>query len=135
MSRGNRRPLRPPIVRLTPRRHAPRFREPICMGPRMSDSSQFRLLAERRFLPFFGAQALGAFNDNIYKNALVILATYQAASYTAIDPKLLTNLAGGLFILPYVLFSGIAGQLADRYDKALVLKVVKAAEILIMGLA
>lgn len=101
----------------------------------MSQGSQFRLLAQRRFLPFFGAQALGAFNDNIYKNVLVIVATYQAASYSQLDPELLTNMAGGLFILPYVLFSGIAGQFADRFDKALVLKVVKAAEIVIMAIA
>ena len=97
--------------------------------------SQFRLLAERRFLPFFGTQALGAFNDNVYKNALVILATYHAASYTGLDPRLLTNLAGGLFILPYVLFSGIAGELADRYDKVLVMRIVKACEVGIMLLA
>jgi 1-acyl-sn-glycerol-3-phosphate acyltransferase len=101
----------------------------------MSHSTQFRLLLERRFLPFFGAQALGAFNDNVYKNVLVIIAAYQAASYTTMDPLLLANLAGALFILPYVLFSGIAGQLADRYDKALVLKIVKGAEVLIMGIA
>ncbi|HTJ19350.1 MAG TPA: MFS transporter [Steroidobacteraceae bacterium] len=101
----------------------------------MSQGSQFRLLRQRRFLPFFGAQAFGAFNDNIYKNVLVIVATYHAASYTQLDPELLTNMAGGLFILPYVLFSGIAGQLADRLDKALVLKVVKAAEIVIMTIA
>lgn len=101
----------------------------------MAHTGQFRLLAQRRFLPFFGAQALGAFNDNVYKNVLVIIAVYQAASYTAMQPQLLTNIAAGLFILPFVLFSGVAGQLADRYDKALVLKVVKAAEIPIMGLA
>ena len=101
----------------------------------MTQGSQFRLLGQRRFLPFFGAQALGAFNDNVYKNVLVIVATYQAASYTQLEPELLTNIAGGLFILPYVLFSGIAGQLADRFDKALVLKVVKAAEIVIMAIA
>jgi len=101
----------------------------------VSQGSQFRLLRQRRFLPFFGAQAFGAFNDNIYKNVLVIVATYHAASYTQLDPELLTNMAGGLFILPYVLFSGIAGQLADRLDKALVLKVVKAAEIVIMTIA
>lgn len=101
----------------------------------MSADSQFRLLAERRFLPFFGAQALGAFNDNVYKNALVILATYHAASYTTLDPALLTNLAAALFILPFVLFSGLAGQLADRYDKTRVMQVVKAAEIGIMALA
>ncbi|HEY5755123.1 MAG TPA: MFS transporter, partial [Steroidobacter sp.] len=101
----------------------------------MAEQSQFKLLVQRRFLPFFGAQALGAFNDNVYKNTLVILATYQAASYTTLDPALLTNIAAGLFILPFVLFSGMAGQLADRYDKARVLKFVKAAEIAIMGIA
>ena len=101
----------------------------------MAQSNQFRLLTQRRFLPFFGAQALGAFNDNVYKNVLVILATYQAASYTSMPPELLTNVAAGLFILPYVIFSGLAGQLADRFDKALILKVVKAAEIVIMAVA
>jgi 1-acyl-sn-glycerol-3-phosphate acyltransferase len=98
----------------------------------LSDQSQFRLFTQRRFLPFFGAQALGAFNDNVYKNVLVILATYHASTYTTMPPTLLANVAAGLFILPFVLFSGIAGQLADRYDKALVLKVVKACEIPIM---
>lgn len=98
----------------------------------MSDQSQFRLFAQRRFLPFFGAQALGAFNDNVYKNVLVILAAYHASTYTTMPPTLLSNVAAGLFILPFVLFSGIAGQLADRYDKALVLKAVKAFEIVIM---
>lgn len=101
----------------------------------MPHSNQFHLLIERRFLPFFSAQALGAFNDNVYRNVLVILAAYQAATYTQMDPLLLANLAGGLFILPFVLFSGIAGQLADRYDKALVLKIVKGCEILIMAIA
>jgi 1-acyl-sn-glycerol-3-phosphate acyltransferase len=101
----------------------------------MAHSNQFRLLAQRRFLPFFGAQALGAFNDNVYKNVLVILATYHAASYTSMPPQLLTNVAAGLFILPYVVFSGLAGQLADRYDKTLILKSVKAAEIVIMAIA
>ena len=101
----------------------------------MAHQSQFKLLAQRRFFPFFGAQALGAFNDNVYKNVLVILATYQAASYTTLPPALLTNVAAGLFILPFVLFSGMAGQLADRYDKARVLKFVKAAEIAIMAIA
>ena len=53
----------------------------------MAQSNQFRLLSQRRFLPFFGTQALGAFNDNVYKNVLVILATYQAASYTQLHPS------------------------------------------------
>ena len=104
-------------------------------GAGAAPHSQFRLLAERRFLPFFGTQALGAFNDNVYKNALVILATYHAASYTGLDPRLLTNLAGGLFILPYALFSGVAGELADRYDKVLVMRTVKVCEVGIMLLA
>jgi 1-acyl-sn-glycerol-3-phosphate acyltransferase len=101
----------------------------------MEPRSQFALLRERRFLPFFGTQALGAFNDNVYKNVLVILATYQAASYTQLPPAVLANVAAGLFILPFMLFSGLAGQLADRFDKALVLKAVKAFEILIMAVA
>ena len=101
----------------------------------MAGHSQFRLFGERRFLPFFWAQALGAFNDNVYKNTLVILATYHAAEYTSIKPALLTNLAGGFFILPFVLFSGVSGQLADRYDKTRVLRAVKIAEIAIMALA
>ena len=101
----------------------------------MAGDSQFRLLTERRFLPFFGAQALGAFNDNVFKNALVILATYNAATYTTIRPQLLTYLASGLFILPFVLFSGLAGQLADRYDKVLVIRAVKFCEVAIVTLA
>jgi 1-acyl-sn-glycerol-3-phosphate acyltransferase len=98
-------------------------------------SSQWRLLAERRFLPFFCTQALGAFNDNVYKNALLLIATFETASYSTLDPRLLTNLGNGLFILPFVLFSGLAGQLADRYDKTRVMRVVKACEVGIMGLA
>jgi 1-acyl-sn-glycerol-3-phosphate acyltransferase len=101
----------------------------------MQPRSQFALLRERRFLPFFGTQALGAFNDNVYKNVLVILGTYHAASYTKLPPEVLANVAAGLFILPFMLFSGLAGQLADRFDKSLVLKSVKAFEILIMGVA
>ena len=97
--------------------------------------SQFRLLRERRFLPFFVTQGLGAFNDNVLKNALVIIVTYNAAAYSHINPSLLANFASALFILPFVLFSGISGELADRLDKALVLKSVKAAEIAIMALA
>jgi 1-acyl-sn-glycerol-3-phosphate acyltransferase len=101
----------------------------------MQQASQFQLLGERRFAPFFVAQALAAFNDNLFKNVLVLLATYQTASYTSIAPELLANIAAGLFVLPYVLFSGVAGQLSDRYDQTRVLKIVKAAEIVIMCVA
>src|SRR5262245_50515478 len=98
----------------------------------MQPRSQFALLRERRFLPFFGAQALGAFNDNVYRNVLVILITYHGASVTTLAPEILTNLAGGLFILPFVLFSGVGGQISDRLDKSRVVQVIKAIEILIM---
>jgi 1-acyl-sn-glycerol-3-phosphate acyltransferase len=104
----------------------------------MSDvmkANQYRLLRERRFLPFFVAQACGAFNDNLFKNVLVILVTYQAARWSRLAPELLTNIAAGLFILPFVIFSGIAGQLGERFDKARILKSVKALEIAIMLVA
>jgi 1-acyl-sn-glycerol-3-phosphate acyltransferase len=98
----------------------------------MSEPSQFDLLKQRRFGPFFGVQFLGAFNDNVYKNALVIMLTFQAASMTTMSAGLLVNLCAGLFILPFFLFSATAGQLADKYEKALLTRLVKVFEILIM---
>ena len=80
--------------------------------------NQFRLLGERRFAPYFATQLCGAFNDNVFKNSLVLLLTYHAASYTSIDPSLLANLAAGIFILPFVLFSASAGQIADKFEKS-----------------
>lgn len=101
-------------------------------GGAMSEQSQFGLLRERRFLPFFCTQFLGAFNDNVYKNALVILLAFHAASLTAINPGTLVNLCAGLFILPFFLFSATAGQIADKYDKASIIRYVKLLEIAIM---
>lgn len=98
-------------------------------------ASQFSLLGERRYGPFFLTQALGALNDNVLKNALVIVATYRTAEYSGMDPRVLAQVAGGLFILPFLLFSAMAGQFADKYDKAVLMRVVKVAEILIMGIA
>ncbi len=95
----------------------------------MADRSQFRLLAERRFGPFFTAQFLGAFNDNVFKNALVILIAFQLTQTGTLRPEVLVNLAGALFILPFFLFSATAGQLADKYDKARVIRAVKLLEI------
>ncbi|MBS0367959.1 MAG: MFS transporter [Proteobacteria bacterium] len=97
--------------------------------------SQFGLLKEKRFLPFFLTQFLGAFNDNLFKNALVVLLTFQAANWTSIAPALLANLAAGIFILPFFLFSASAGQLADKYDKAYLTRLVKVLEIAIMLVA
>ena len=90
------------------------------------------LFRSRRFGPFFSVQFLGAFNDNVYKNALVIMLTFQAASMTTMSPGLLVNLCAGLFILPFFLFSATAGQLADKYEKALLTQLVKIFEIVIM---
>lgn len=98
-------------------------------------SGQFGLLKEKRFAPLFGTQFLGAFNDNLYKNALVVLLTFQSAQWTTIPVELLGNLAAGLFILPFFLFSATAGQLADKYDKAWLARLSKVLEIVIMGVA
>ena len=101
----------------------------------MSEQGQFRLLGERRFGPFFATQFLGAFNDNVLKNALVILIAFQAAGLAGLAPEVMVNIAGGVFILPFFLFSATAGQLADKYDKARIMRLVKLAEIGIMALA
>ena len=96
---------------------------------------QFSLLTQRRFAPFFWTQFLGALNDNVFKTALITVLTYQALQWTTLDHQLLSNLIPGLFILPFVLFSATAGQLADKYDKAQLTRFVKLLEIAIMGFA
>ena len=98
-------------------------------------SSQFALLKARRYGPFFGTQFLGAFNDNLYKNALLVLLTFHATQWTTLEPAVLANLAAGIFILPFFLFSASAGQLADKYDKATLARLVKVLEIVIMLIA
>lgn len=99
----------------------------------MSDS-QFRLLGERRFGPFFLTQFFGALNDNVYKNALLILITFGVAGLDQKSASLWVNIAAGLFILPFFLFSAQAGQLAERYPKDALIRAVKLAEIGIMTL-
>lgn len=95
-------------------------------------NSQFSLLKDRRFGPLFGTQFLGAFNDNVFKNALIILITYYAAAKMGVDANLLVTGAAGIFILPFFLFSALAGQLADRYEKSQLIRYIKIAEILFM---
>ncbi|HNQ75787.1 MAG TPA: MFS transporter, partial [Pseudothauera hydrothermalis] len=95
-------------------------------------SAQFTLLQERRFLPFFLTQFLGAFNDNFYKNALVVLITFQAAQLTDVAPGVLVNIAAGLFILPFFLFSATAGQLADKVEKSRLIRLAKLLEVIVM---
>ena len=101
----------------------------------MEDHSQFRLLSERRFAPFFVTQFAGAFNDNLFKNALLLLVTYNAGGMFGLSSGVVVNLAAMLFILPFFLFSAIAGQIADRYEKSAVIRWIKFAEVLIMGIA
>ena len=96
-------------------------------------NNQFDLLRQRRFLPFFITQSLGAFNDNVYRQAIIGLLFYLGVS--ADERTLYTNLAPALFILPYFLFSGIAGQIAERLEKSRLIRITTAMEIGIMSLA
>jgi len=89
------------------------------------------LLKTRRFAPFFWTQFAGAFNDNLFKNVLMLLLAFRAAQPGQTD--ILMNLAAGLFILPFFLFSSLAGQIADKYEKGRLIRMVKIAEIGIMG--
>jgi MFS family permease len=90
-----------------------------------------RLLARRRFLPLFATQFLGAFNDNLFKQAMVLFATYSIYSNPKFEASF-NAIATGLFILPFFILSALSGQLADRLDKALIVRAVKTAEIGIM---
>jgi acyl-[acyl-carrier-protein]-phospholipid O-acyltransferase/long-chain-fatty-acid--[acyl-carrier-protein] ligase len=93
------------------------------------------LFRTRRFLPLFLTQFLGALNDNLLKNALVVLVTYRVAVAAGANAQILVTLAAGLFILPFFLLSATAGQMADKYDKAALSRIIKMAEIGIMGFA
>jgi 1-acyl-sn-glycerol-3-phosphate acyltransferase len=100
-----------------------------------SQSSQFALLTQRRFGPFFWTQFFGAFNDNVFKIALLTILTYDALRWTTLDVGLLNNLIPGLFILPFMLFSATAGQFADKFEKSRIARYVKLFEICIMAIA
>ena len=97
--------------------------------------SQFHLFRSRRFAPLFVTQFLGAMNDNLFKNALVILILYRIAEAAGIDGRILITVAAGVFIIPFFLFSATAGQIADKLEKARLIRIIKLAEIVIMGLA
>lgn len=97
--------------------------------------SQFQLLKQRRFLPFFVTQALGAFNDNVYKFALTAFFTFQLTDLSQSEQGMLVNLSAILFILPFFLFSAISGQLAEKYEKSRSIRRIKLLEITIMLLA
>src|SRR6516165_2447969 len=90
------------------------------------------LLRSRRFAPLFWCQFFSAFNDNFLKTALVFLILFKMAEH---DPEALITLAGAIFIFPFFVLSAIGGEIADRYDKALVAQRLKFIEIAVAGVA
>lgn len=98
-------------------------------------ANQFKLLGTRRFLPLFITQFLGAFNDNVFKNALAIMITYRIAEASGMNAQIMVTVAAGIFILPFLLFSASAGQFADKYEKVKLIRLVKLAEVAIMLLS
>jgi 1-acyl-sn-glycerol-3-phosphate acyltransferase len=101
----------------------------------VKDKSQFALLRQRRFAPFFATQFLGALNDNVFRNGLVVLLTYQGVQLAHMNHSQLANLAGALFILPFFLFSATAGQIADKFEKSMLMRRIKLLEIVLMAIA
>jgi 1-acyl-sn-glycerol-3-phosphate acyltransferase len=100
----------------------------------MHAPNQYDLLRQRRFAPFFWTQFAGAMNDNVFKNALVILVAFGATASGGLDANDLVNLAGAVFIAPFVLLSATAGQLADKLEKSALIRLIKLAEIAIMAI-
>ena len=100
----------------------------------MNNSSQSSLLTQKRFLPYFITQFLGAFNDNIFKNVLLLFVAFASVDTLPISSNLFINLAAGLFILPFFLFSALAGVLADKYEKSWFIRKIKLIEVVIMSL-
>jgi MFS family permease len=97
------------------------------------DQNQFALLFSKRFSGFFWTQFFTAFNDNVYKNAVIIYISFYAVDWITVNPNMLINLGAGLFILPFFLFSAFSGQLSDKYEKAYLIRRIKVAEIVIMS--
>lgn len=98
-------------------------------------SSPLYLLKTHRFAPLFGTQFLGAFNDNLFKNTLAVILTFNAAMWTTLSCALIAPIIGAVFILPFFLLSGLSGEIADRVDKARLARIVKVWEILMMIIA
>ena len=94
-----------------------------------------KLLCVRRFMPLFLTQFFGAFNDNFFKSALMMLITYRLADAAGVDPRIMVNAAAGVFILPFFVFAPTASDLADKYDRSDFMRWVKFAEIVVMSCA
>ena len=95
-------------------------------------SQQFKLIREKRFLPFFCTQFLGALNDNVFKTALITMAVFHTADLTNVSGAVLATLLPGIFILPFFLFSATAGQIADKCEKSQLIRFVKIFEVVLM---
>ena len=98
-------------------------------------SQQFKLMSEKRFLPFFCTQFLGALNDNVFKTALITMVVFHTGDLTTLDGAALATLLPGIFILPFFLFSATAGQIADKFEKSQLMRFVKIFEVVLMLLA
>ena len=99
----------------------------------MKNKNQFSLLLTRRFMPLFLTQFLGAFNDNFFKSALVMLITYKLGDAAGVDSRILVNAAAGVFIAPFFILAAPASDLADKYDRSILMRWVKFAEIIVMA--
>ena len=101
----------------------------------MSGHSQFSLLTKRRFLPLFVTQAIGAFNDNAFRLSLATLYVYGPLREVVKNPDAANSILAALLVLPFFLFSALAGQLADKFDKAVIARRVKLIEIFLIAVA
>ena len=101
----------------------------------MPEHSQFQLFSERRFMPFFMTQGLGAFNDNIFKNALAAMLVFKGSQLGGLNTDQVVNLSALVFILPFFLFSALFGQFADKFEKSIQIQRIKLFEVVIMALA
>jgi acyl-[acyl-carrier-protein]-phospholipid O-acyltransferase/long-chain-fatty-acid--[acyl-carrier-protein] ligase len=97
--------------------------------------NQVHLLRTKKFLPLFITQFFGAFNDNVFKNAFLIWFTYDISQKLDMNAQIMVTIASGLFVLPFFLFSALAGQIADKFEKSKIVRIIKIAEILIMLLS
>ena len=97
--------------------------------------NSYILLRKKRFLPLFVTMFLGSFNDNLFKNGLIILATFNIAYATDLAISVVAAIASAMFVLPFFLFSATAGQIADKYEKSMLIRRLKYSELAIMSLA
>ena len=98
----------------------------------MDEKKTKNLIFDKRFWPIFWTQFFGAFNDNVFKNALVILITFNSYSLLELAPEQMVAICGGIFILPFFLFSAISGQICDKFPKDKLIRFVKIWEIVVM---